>query len=63
MDSPSLLSSNRKQLASVSASAHFRPIISLRRLPVSAIWRMMSTAVAYVIAFGAGAVSIDGKSG
>src|SRR5207249_10772738 len=26
MDSPSLLSSNRKQLASMSASVHFRPI-------------------------------------
>jgi hypothetical protein len=26
-DSPSLLSSNRKQLASVSASFHFKPII------------------------------------
>src|SRR5712671_2349032 len=34
MDSPSLLSSNRKQLASVSASVHFKPIISLRRQPV-----------------------------
>jgi NAD(P)-dependent dehydrogenase (short-subunit alcohol dehydrogenase family) len=43
MDSPSLLSSNRKQLASVSASVHFRQIISLRRHPVSAIWRMVST--------------------
>jgi hypothetical protein len=30
MDSPSLLSSNRKQLDSVSASANFKPIISLR---------------------------------
>jgi hypothetical protein len=47
MDSPSLLSSNRKQLASVSASVHFRPIISLRRHPVSAIWRMMSTVMTY----------------
>ena len=37
MDSPSLLSSNRKQLASVSASVHFKPIISFRREPVSAI--------------------------
>jgi hypothetical protein len=37
MDSPSLLSSNRKQLASVSTSVHFKPIISLRREPVSAI--------------------------
>jgi hypothetical protein len=33
MDSPSLLSSNRKQLDSVSASVHFKPIISLRRSP------------------------------
>src|SRR3977135_540554 len=47
MDSPSLLFSNRKQLASASASVHFRPIISLRRQPVSASWRMMSTTVAY----------------
>ena len=47
MDSPSLLSSNRKQLASVSASVHFEPIISLRREPVSAIWRTMSTIVVY----------------
>lgn len=45
--SPSSLSSNRRQLASVSASAHFRPIISLRRHPVGAIWRMMSTVMAY----------------
>jgi hypothetical protein len=41
MDSPSLQISNRKQLASVSASVHFKPIISLRRQSVSAIWRMM----------------------
>jgi len=34
---PSLLSSNRKQLAWVSASVHFRVTISLRRQPVNAI--------------------------
>jgi hypothetical protein len=42
MDSPSLLSSNRKQLGSVSASAHFKPIISLRRQPVRASCRTRS---------------------
>lgn len=47
MDSPSLLSSNRKQLDSLSASVHFRPIISLRLQPVSASWRTMSTIVTY----------------
>ena len=47
MDSPSLLSSNRKQLASLSASVHFRLIISLRWQSVSASWWMMSTLVVY----------------
>jgi len=41
MDSPSLLSSSRKQFASVSAAVHFRPVISLRRQLVSASWQMM----------------------
>ena len=48
MDSPSLLSSSHKQLASVSASVHFRLIISLRRQPVSAISRMMFTIVVFL---------------
>ncbi|MEH2562373.1 hypothetical protein V1289_002000 [Bradyrhizobium sp. AZCC 2289] len=53
MDSPSLLSSNRKQLAWVSASVHFKVIISLRRQPVNAIWRTISTVVAYFSSWAA----------